>query len=677
MFAGALLCVLPVGAQPERVLLRYDLRPGDHLVYRQQIEGAVAGTVSSKSRTEWHNHVLVLSENEGKLILGFQRNRRKADLLEYTRNGQDLREQLLKRFESRLHSKLAEANRLTPNGWPDLPWLAAREEPSQILFELQEIEELTDRPVAVGDQWKGHSAFGFPFRAAAWEELGRERCLRIEGGEGTPFRVRYWFCLQSGLLRRAEFTATYGLGGGGTSTERITLEFIERARDESLARWLDETETRLGALAALRLVEESEVPREKLYALLSEDDPAVQRAVLSLAFRRRLEPPPADLLNKLTKHSDSVIGRIAARLLGKNPAQLQRVAAASVGGCPAQPLQPRTYTYQPPGYTIRTLPLDSEFAGWPYVVYVPPDYRGDEPFPLIIYLSGGGGRALDGVWTSFRTLTPASYLAILPQSHGYWWKDLPGRATYAVLEEVLQRFNVDTNRVYLTGLSNGGTGAMFYASYWTDRFAAVVPMMGAGFSPPGDDDPPLAANLAHLPMLFLHGEKDSTIPPRYSEDAIAAIRRVSSRAPVQLKILSNRPHNVLLDTDDGFTIPFFEQHVRDPLPREFRFHTRDLRFPRRFWVELLDKEDGIAEVEAEIRDDNSVRLKTRRVRRLRLLFHPDLLPDSTKPMQVIWNRKEVFEGTITPDCELFAESAQRLADPYRGFAAELTFDLPR
>jgi hypothetical protein len=66
----------PATAQARPLALRYDLRPGDHLVYRQRLErGARSTSVDSRSEAEWETHVLVLAERGGSWRVGIQRNR--------------------------------------------------------------------------------------------------------------------------------------------------------------------------------------------------------------------------------------------------------------------------------------------------------------------------------------------------------------------------------------------------------------------------------------------------------------------------------------------------------------------------------------------------------------------------------------------------------------------------
>ena len=127
----------------------------------------------------------------------------------------------------------------------------------------------------------------------------------------------------------------------------------------------------------------------------------------------------------------------------------------------------------------------ADFPGAPFIMHVPLDYRGDQPFPLIVYLSGGGGLAYDGAANLGETLTHAGYLVLIPHASGnLWWEQKPTENVYALLLEILRSYNVDTNRVYLVGFSNGGTAALEFGTRWPDRFAAVASLMGAGLDTP-------------------------------------------------------------------------------------------------------------------------------------------------------------------------------------------------
>ena len=340
------------------------------------------------------------------------------------------------------------------------------------------------------------------------------------------------------------------------------------------------------------------------------------------------------------------------------------------------PAGERTGPREVTGATVR--PMESQpFRGLPYVAYIPEDYRGDQPFPLLIYLSGSGGRALEGILSSLDVFRRTGYVVILPDAgNEYWWVERPTAVVAALLDEVLKRYNIDTNRVYMAGFSNGGTGTVYLSALLADRLAAAVPMMGSGLYLPETDGSPIPVNnLSRLPMLFLHGDQDTVIPHENSRLSVEMLRRSRREAPVKLITLNGRGHGILVGQDDGHTLEYLKQHRRDPFPHRFRFRTESLAFGRRYWVEVMEKDEGAAQVDARMEKDNTIKLKTRRVKRLRLLLRRELLRREG-PVRVVLNGKELFRGMLKEDCELLDASREFSGDPYRACSTELIFDVP-
>jgi hypothetical protein len=130
-----LLCGTTCAIRADSAAWRYDLRAGDHLVYReimrQEIDGRVVyglGAARDKpfgppftasGRYEWTTHVLVMRASDERTVVGVQRNRARDDTLSATIDG------ALSRMHSR--DRFAQANVLTDNGDAMLPWAARRE----------------------------------------------------------------------------------------------------------------------------------------------------------------------------------------------------------------------------------------------------------------------------------------------------------------------------------------------------------------------------------------------------------------------------------------------------------------------------------------------------------------------------------------------------------------------
>src|ERR1700704_3513659 len=155
---------------------RYDLKLGDHLIYRYTFERRVSGgETESLTKATYTSHVLVLAEKDGHLSIGFQRNRESAELVSYREKGKEKLAQQKPDFEQRMAKREArfhEANEFDHSGNNFDFWQAARESPSKVLLGVHEVVNFPDHGVAVGDKWRGHDLLGFDDHFAGMENVG-------------------------------------------------------------------------------------------------------------------------------------------------------------------------------------------------------------------------------------------------------------------------------------------------------------------------------------------------------------------------------------------------------------------------------------------------------------------------------------------------------------------------
>ena len=397
--------------------------------------------------------------------------------------------------------------------------------------------------------------------------------------------------------------------------------------------------------------------------ILSDGTHDAQALALAAYYQRNLTPP-TDVLTPLQKSENAEVRRLAGRFLQPAPKPA------------AQPctLPALFHKREKTGTTLHGM-TTAAFHGAPFVMHVPLDYRGDQPFPLIVYLSGGGGLAFDGAANMGETLAHAGYLVLIPHANGnLWWESKPTETVYALLLEILRSYNVDTNRVYLTGFSNGGTAAIEFGTRWPDRFAAVASLMGAGLDTPSGTKLPLQ-NLLDVPVLFLHGDKDPIISASSSYTAESALRSLKPHVAPELHILKGRGHDIRLSDDGDYTLPFLRRFSRDAFPSAVTAKFFDSRFTRQYWIELPDVGKAIPEVEARILEGNLIDIDTKHVKKLRLLLRPELFPASG-PIRVRLNGKELPPIELKLDCQLFQRSAQTYADPFLAYTDVVTLEVP-
>jgi predicted peptidase len=158
-----------------------------------------------------------------------------------------------------------------------------------------------------------------------------------------------------------------------------------------------------------------------------------------------------------------------------------------------------------------------------YLVYLPKDYDQKESWPLMLFLHGKGERGDDlnvvkkhGPPKLIEAGKEFPFIVVAPQCPDIvWWQPVELKA---LLDEVCEKYKVDQDRIYLTGLSMGGFGTWTMAAYQPHRFAAIVPICGGG-------EPETARLFAQTPTWVFHGAKDPIVKLKSSEDMVEALKK--------------------------------------------------------------------------------------------------------------------------------------------------------
>jgi predicted peptidase len=189
-----------------------------------------------------------------------------------------------------------------------------------------------------------------------------------------------------------------------------------------------------------------------------------------------------------------------------------------------------------------------------YLLFLPKDYeaKGEKKWPLILFLHGAGERGMDlsrvtmhGPPKIVKTRPDFPFVLVSPQCPNgeVWHNDV----LLALLDDIVGHHNVDTNRIYLTGLSMGGFGTWSLGLKNPDRFAALAPICGGGTTldillPPSGK----SARLKKIPVWAFHGGKDPVVKPEESQRLVDALKKIGNNA--RLTIYPEAGHDSWTET---------------------------------------------------------------------------------------------------------------------------------
>lgn len=162
-----------------------------------------------------------------------------------------------------------------------------------------------------------------------------------------------------------------------------------------------------------------------------------------------------------------------------------------------------------------------------YLLYLPEDYEKKDSWPLLLFLHGAGERGdnLELVKTHGPPKLIAAgkefpFIVASPQCpKNLRWEPIE---LLALIDDLSSKYNVDPDRIYVTGLSMGGFGTWGLAAYAPNRLAAIAPVCGGG-------EKHWVKRFLHLPVWAFHGGKDKAVPVERSQIMINELKKQGSQ----------------------------------------------------------------------------------------------------------------------------------------------------
>jgi enterochelin esterase-like enzyme len=283
----------------------------------------------------------------------------------------------------------------------------------------------------------------------------------------------------------------------------------------------------------------------------------------------------------------------------------------------------------------------------PYAVYIPKNFDETKKYPLVVFLHGAmsnhrlglrrafGQGNLQGedfikpghvpamtdleATRVFPELKDVNYIVAAPLARGTaGYQGIPEQDVYDMLDDLKSRFNIDEDRIYLTGLSMGGGGTIWLGLTRPDIWAAIAPVCPA--PPEGTLD--LSGNAINLPVHLFIGDKDFLY--KTAQDWKQKFSANGSRFDyVEYPGIGHNSWEYAYK--DGFIFDWFAQFKRDAFPARVNFTSAWYKYNKAYWV-VLDKltPGTLASIDARFTAENTIEITTKSLDAfsLQLAGHP-------------------------------------------------------
>lgn len=344
-----------------------------------------------------------------------------------------------------------------------------------------------------------------------------------------------------------------------------------------------------------------------------------------------------------------------------------------------------------------------------FAVNVPENYDPLRRYQVRFQLHGGIGARNDNKPRNngeIGALAGAEQIYVLPYAweDAPWWGDDQVLNLNNIIDALKRKWNVDENRVVLSGVSDGATGSYYIAMRYTTPFASILPLNGYIMvlsNDEIDDGHIFANNLVNKPLFVINGGKDRLYPVSIVEPYTKHL--MSKGVEIEYHPQPDGEHNTKWwpEMKDPYE-KFVTEHPRSPHPAKLSWEAADQLHNRAHW--LVIDEYGVAPGEATelsdaniavvgnqkgrlfrnmrstrgrvdlVREGNTITASTKGVTAFTLLLSPDAL-DFSQPVKVMANGKEMFNAKVERSLPTLLKWASRDNDRTMLYGAELKIQL--
>ena len=232
----------------------------------------------------------------------------------------------------------------------------------------------------------------------------------------------------------------------------------------------------------------------------------------------------------------------------------------------------------------------------PYLVHVPKSYDPAKSYMLLMHLHGGVSRPQ--ALTHDQLQQTRFYWGQHAEKHGFfhlipagqggaeWWSRVGSHNVLAQIDRLRCAYNIDPNRVFSTGFSDGASGSYYLALTHPTRFAGFIPLNGhVAVARVGGLQVHLQG-LVNKPIYAINTDQDSLYPAKSVEPFVEAMKGIG--VDIDYTTITGFGHDpTYLPKERPLIWSWMRKQTREPLPERILWQGTGDAPSRVHWLEVL------------------------------------------------------------------------------------------
>ncbi len=241
--------------------------------------------------------------------------------------------------------------------------------------------------------------------------------------------------------------------------------------------------------------------------------------------------------------------------------------------------------------------IGSDGVRRPWGLYLPPQMASYRSLPMLVALHGGVSRqsvyenpvevVRESPW--FALARSQGWVLLFPfgQEGATWWDSTGMTNIRHLIRTVKHHVNIDDNRVFLGGFSDGASGGFLHAMLTPDDFAAIAALNGhMGVGSLDGKLPLYAPNLAMTPVYAVTTDNDEYYPTRQMAPAIAMARHAG--ADIFYRQLQGGHDFAYHASEMPLIGQYLRRRQRNTLPDRIFWEAGDAAFGTCRWLQIAE-----------------------------------------------------------------------------------------